>query len=141
MEATHPQVVPERFITVGLRLLAGEVEWLNRQVDSSGAKLVVVFVPFRETVYGQTPTTNPVVSASAAMVATLTRICAQYNIPFRDLTSEMRNAAVIGQAPLYYTKYDAHPTPEGYKVIAGLVSPLVLDASHAQSSAGSPGVK
>jgi hypothetical protein len=53
----------------------------------------------------------------------------------------MRNAAVAGQAPLYFTKYDAHPTPEGYKVIAGLVSPLVLDASHAQSSADLPGVK
>ena len=41
----------------------------------------------------QTPKTNPVVSESAAMVETLTRVCAQYNIPFRDLTSEMRNAA------------------------------------------------
>jgi lysophospholipase L1-like esterase len=77
------------------------------------------------------------------MVETLTRVCGQYNIPFRDLTLEMRSAAANGQPALYYTKYDAHPTPAGYQVIADLVSPLVVGElySRAQSSAGSPGVK
>ncbi len=131
------------FETVGLRLLGGEVEWLNQQVRSSGAQLLVVFVPFRESVYGQALKTNPVVSESAAMAETLSRVCTQYNISFRDLTSEMRSAATGGQPALYYTKYDAHPTPAGYRVIADLVSPLVVDELHsrAQSSAGSPGVK
>ena len=134
---------PSTFETVGLRLLGGEVEWLNRRVQSSGARLLVVFVPFTESVYGQASKTNPVVSESLAMVDTLTRVCAQDNIPFRDLTSEMRAAAASEQQPLFYTKYDAHPTPAGYQVIADLVSPLVVDEMHprAQNSARLPGVK
>lgn len=134
---------PSAFETVGLRLLGGEVEWLNRRVRSSGAKLLVVFVPFRESVYGQVPKTNPVVSESLAMIETLTRVCAQDNIPFRDLTPQMRAAAANGPQPLFYTKYDAHPTPAGYQVIADLVSPLVVDEVHprAQDSAGLPGAK
>jgi lysophospholipase L1-like esterase len=121
---------PAVFETVGLRLLGGEVTWLDQQVRSSGGQLVVVFVPFIESVYGPAAKTNSVVSASAAMVATLTRVCAQDNIPFRDITSEMRSAGASGQQPLYYTKYDAHPTPAGYRLIADLVSPLVLDELH-----------
>ncbi len=129
---------PSAFETVGLRLLGGEVEWLNQQIRSSGAQLLVVFVPFRESVYGPASKTNSVVRESAAMVETLSRACAQHNIPFRDLTSEMRSAGASGQPPLYYSKYDAHPTPAGYRVIAGLVSRLVVDQLHsrAQSSAG-----
>ncbi len=131
------------FETVGLRLLAGEVEWLNRRVRSSGAQLVVAFVPFRESVYGPALKTNPVVSDSLAMVDTLDRVCAQDHIPFRDLTSEMRAAAANTEQPLYYTKYDAHPTPAGYQLIANLISPLVVDQMRmgAQTSAGLPGVK
>jgi lysophospholipase L1-like esterase len=134
---------PSAFETVGLRLLGGEVEWLNQRMRSSGAQLLVVFVPFRESVYGQVPKTNPVVSKSLAMVKTLTRVCAQDGIPFRDLTPEMRAAAARGPAPLFYTKYDAHPTPAGYQVIANLVAPLVVESMHtrAQNSAGLPGVR
>ena len=134
---------PSAFETVGLRLLDGEVRWLDQQVRSSGAQLIVVFVPFVESVYGRAPKTNNVVRESAAMVATLSRVCAQSKIPFRDLTSEMRSDAATAQQPLFYTKYDAHPTPAGYRLIADLVSPLVLDQLHAraQSSAGAPGVQ
>ena len=134
---------PAAFETVGLRLLGGEVKWLDQEVRSSGAQLLVVFVPFRESVYGQVSRTNPVVSESAAMVETLSRVCAQYDIPFRDLTSEMRIAGASGQPALFYTKYDAHPTPAGYRVIADLVSPLVVDELHSrtQSSAGLLGVQ
>ena len=141
--AVHASAGPSAFETVGLRLLGGEVEWLDQQVRASGAQLLVVFVPFRETVYGQLPKTNPVVRKSAAMVETLTRICAQYNIPFRDLTSEMRTAGASGQPPIYYTKYDAHPTPSGYKLIADLISPAVVEElqSRTQTSASSPGAK
>ena len=141
--AVHASAGPSAFETVGLRLLGGEVEWLDRQVRAAGGQLLVVFVPFRQTVYGQLPKTNPVVSKSAAMVETLTRICAQYNIPFRDLTSEMRTSGASGQPPIYYTKYDAHPTPTGYKLIADLISPTVVEElqSRTQSSAISPGVK
>lgn len=124
---------PTAFETVGLRLLDGEIKWLDQQVRASGAQLVVVFVPFVEDVNGLTPKTNHVVSESAAMVATLTRACAQYNIPFRDLTPEMRSAAATAKQPLFYTKYDAHPTPAGYRLIAELVSPLALDELHSHA--------
>jgi len=134
---------PAVFETVGLHLLDGEVRWLDQQVRASGAQLIVVFVPFVETVYGRAPNTNNVVRESAAMVDTLSRVCAKSNIPFRDLTSEMRSAGTNAKQPLYYTKYDAHPTPAGYRLIADLVSPLVLDQLHsrAQSSVGTLGVQ
>jgi len=121
------------FQNVGLKLLDGEVKWLDQQVRASGAQLVVVFVPFVENVYGPASKTSHVVSESAAMVATLTRSCAQYNIPFRDLTPEMRSAAASAKQRLFYTKYDAHPTPAGYRLIAELVSPLVLDDLHSHA--------
>jgi lysophospholipase L1-like esterase len=137
MKETSAKAGASAFDTIGLHLLAGEVEWLDKNVRSSGARLIVVFVPFRETVYGHTPTTNRVVRESLAMVETLSGVCAKNGIPFHDLTSEMRTAAVSAQQPLYYTKYDAHPTPVGYQLIADLVSPMVLDdlRSHAQGSA------
>jgi len=134
---TRASAGPAAFETVGLRLLGGEVRWLDQQVRSSGAQLLVVFVPFRESVYGQASKTNSVVGESLAMVDTLSRVCAQSNIPFRDLTSEMRSAGA-GQPALFYTKYDMHPTPVGYQVIADLVSSLVLDELH--SRAQSPGL-
>jgi lysophospholipase L1-like esterase len=143
LKQTSAVAGPSAFATVGLRLLGGEIEWLNQRVQSSGAQLIVVFVPFRETVYGNTPKTNPVVSASAAMIDTLTRVCAQNHIPFHDLTSDMQTAATSSVAPLYYTKYDAHPTPAGYQDIANMVAPLAEDElrSRAQASASLPGTK
>jgi lysophospholipase L1-like esterase len=140
LKASRASAGPSVFDTVGLRLLGGEVEWLNQQIRTSGGQLVVVFVPFREDVSEQVPKTNPVVAESAKMVETLSRVCAQYSIPFRDITPEMKNAAVGGQRPLFYTKYDAHPTPAGYRVIAGLVSSVVLDQLRAQA-AGSEGLQ
>jgi lysophospholipase L1-like esterase len=143
IKATSAKAGSSAFETVGLRLLAGEVKWLDQQVRSSGAQLIVVFVPFRESVYGQVPKTNRVVSDSLAMVDTLTRECAKDNIPFHDLTSEMKTAAADRQDPLFYTVYDAHPTPAGYQLIAYLVSPLAVDEvqSSAKNSATLTGAK
>ena len=134
---------PAVFDTVGLRLLDGEVRWLDQQVRSSGAQLIVVFVPFVESVYGQASKTNYIVRESAAMVEALTRTCSKSNIPFRDLTLDMRTAAASAKQPLFYTKYDAHPTPVGYRLIADLVSPLVLDElhSHPRGFVRAPGVQ
>jgi lysophospholipase L1-like esterase len=135
---------PSAFDTIGLRLLAGEVEWLNQRVRSSGAQLIVVFVPFRESVYGQVPDTNKVVHDSLAMVGTLSRICEKDGIPFRDITSGMRTVAARRQQPLFYTSPgEAHPTPAGYQVIADLIAPSVIAEVHqsTQHSARLSGVK
>lgn len=132
------------FDTIGLRLLAGEVEWLNQRVRSWGAQLIVVFVPFRESVYGQVPETNKVVHDSLAMVGTLSRICEKDGIPFRDITFEMKTVAASQRQPLFYTSYgEAHPTPTGYQVIADLIAPSVINEVHqnTQPSAGLSGVK
>ena len=127
------------FETVGLRLLAGEVKWLDREVRSSGGQLMVVFVPFREDVYAASKT-SPIVKESDAMVRTLAEACAQSNIPFHDLSPEMRIEGAKGTAALFYSNLDAHPTPAGYRVIADLVSSFVLQhlGSNPQRSAGAP---
>ena len=132
------------FETVGLPLLAAEVTWLNRRVQQSNARLVVTFVPFRDTIYPDPSAPKPPIDKATEMIATLTRVCAANGIPFLDMTPEFVRRAATDKRPLFYmTRYDSHPTPAGYQAIADLISPLVIDQlhSHEQSSAGLPEVK
>jgi len=115
------------FETVGLPLLAGEVAWLNRRVQQSGARLAVVFVPFRETIYPDSRVPKPEIDKAGEMIATLAQVCAREKIPFHDTTSEMKAEAAAGKVPLYYmSDYDAHPTPAGYRAIAQNVAAFIV---------------
>jgi lysophospholipase L1-like esterase len=109
----------QAFKNVGLPLLGAEVAWLNKRVQQSGAKLVVTFVPFRDTIYSDPHAPKPVLDKPAEMIAVLTKVCAAQRIPFLDMTPEFHAEAASDKLPLYYmTKYDSHPTPEGYRLMA-----------------------
>src|SRR5262249_35094338 len=78
----QPARLDEVFRKKGLALMAGEVVWLEQRVKASGARLVVVFVPCRETVYASdAPWAEEVRWKSAAMVEHLEDMTSKRNIP------------------------------------------------------------
>ncbi len=109
------------------RTLEGEVAWLNRQVKDMGARLLVVFIPSRESVYAEESPFNAAVEHRSGLIRrTLARVCEAEEIPCRDLTDLIRSKAKVSTAPLYYSGLDTHPTPNGYAVIAAGVTELVF---------------
>jgi len=119
----------ERFHEQGLPMLAGEVRWLKAQVQISGARLAVVFVRCRETIYAsQASWANEVQEESPAIVACLREVASKEGIPFADLTPVIRERARQLDEPLYYNgQLDTHPTPKGYRVIAEAVTTFLSE--------------
>jgi lysophospholipase L1-like esterase len=117
--------------TVGLPLLGAEVAWLNKRVQQDGAKLVVTFVPFRDTIYGDPHAPKPALDKPGEMITVLTKVCAAEGIPFLDMTPEFHTEAAADKLPLYYmTKYDSHPTPEGYRFMAENLASFLSQQLH-----------
>ncbi|PYV38393.1 MAG: hypothetical protein DMG06_25770 [Acidobacteria bacterium] len=114
----------ERFHEQGLPRLAGEVSWLKEQVQASGSRLTVVFVPCRETIYSsQALWAHEVQQESPSIVACLRELTSKDGIPFTDLTPVIRERAGQLDEPLYYNgPLDTHPTPKGYRIIAEAVA-------------------
>jgi len=117
-----------RFRQEGLALLAAELRWLHDRTLEDGARLAVVLVPFRESVYparGWWPDelrwkTSAVAQAAAAA-------CGEMAVPFRDLTPALVDRSRSAAAPLYQEGVETHPTPAGYRAIAEEVAAFVLD--------------
>jgi lysophospholipase L1-like esterase len=119
----------QQFRQRGLALMTGEVMWLKQAVRASGARLVVTFVPCRESVYSsQAPWAEEVRWKTTAMVERLQDLTSRKNIPFVDLTSSVRVRAHQLDRPLYYSgRLDTHPNPNGYRVIAELVAQFLFE--------------
>jgi len=119
----------EQFRQQGLALMAGEVVWLDQRVKASGARLVVAFLPCRETIYPSlAPWAEEVRWKSARMVERLQELTSKENIPFTNLTLPVRERAHQLNQPLYYNgRLDTHPNPEGYRVIAELVAQFLFE--------------
>lgn len=109
----------------GLDIMAGEISWLRRRVSESGAKLAVVFTPFREGVY-VAGSQSDIQQKSNAIVKTLREICLLENIPFKDLTPEIRHRAKNLSEPMYY-EGNIHPTPAGYRAIAESAADFLIE--------------
>jgi lysophospholipase L1-like esterase len=119
----------QQFRQKGLALMAGEIKWLEQQVRASGARLAVVFVPCRESVYASNASwAEEVRWKSAAIVDRLQDIASKQCIPFVDLTPSFRERSGQASEPLYYNgRLDTHPNPLGYRVIAEEVAEFLFE--------------
>jgi lysophospholipase L1-like esterase len=111
-----------------LRFETGEVRWLKRQVEASGATLVIVVLPCRENIYPSQSKWAPRIRKEYPMVTdALWKLSLAEGIPFTELTSVFIEKAK-GQHPLYYDgKFETHPTPAGYRVIAEAVAQFLVE--------------
>lgn len=117
----NPEEV-RRFHEEGLPLLRAELRWLHGQASADGARLAVVFVPFRQGIYGDAGWwADELRWKSRAIVDEAGRVAAALGVPFDDLTPAL--AARPGR--LYHDGAETHPTPEGYRAIAEEVAALL----------------
>lgn len=115
----------DNFQKQGLPLMAAEVRWLRDHVLWDNSKLLVVFVPSRESIYSSTaPWAEDIRWKSKAIIETLAEGCAKDQIPFVDLTPQLKARS---SEILYYDGLDTHPTPAGYRNIAGLIAQSLTD--------------
>jgi lysophospholipase L1-like esterase len=106
----------------------GEIAWLNRQIKENGARLLLVFIPSRETVYSSNSPWKATVQHRSRLIRdALTRVSNKQSIPYRDLSADVRLSAKSSIAALYYSGLDTHPTPDGYALIASRLFDLLAD--------------
>jgi lysophospholipase L1-like esterase len=119
-----------RFRERGLPLLRAELRWLQARVEEDGARLAVVFAPFRDEVY---PTrgwwAEELRWKSRAVSDALRAACADAGLPFKDLGGELAASARAAAAPLYHEGSETHPTPLGYAAIAESVAAFLAEAA------------
>ncbi len=111
-----------RFREEGLPLLAAELRRLEAATRADGASLAVVFVPFRQGVYGDAGWwADELRWKSSAIAAQAAQDLAGRGVPFLDLTPALVARARSGP-PLYHAGEETHPTPRGYRAIADEVA-------------------
>lgn len=113
-----------RFREEGLPLLRAEIARLRRDTQEQGARLAVVFVPFRQGVYPAEADgfwAQELRWKSRAIVDEAGRAAAALGVPFLDTTPALADRARAGPA-LYHQGVETHPTPEGYRAIADAVA-------------------
>jgi lysophospholipase L1-like esterase len=122
----------DAFTKEGLPLMSAEVRWLNQHARADNARLVVVFVPSRESIYVSTaPWADDIRWKSQAMTETLSSSCARDQIPFLDLSSQLKERSA---ETLYYDGLDTHPTPKGYDAIAEIVASFLVERKIIQTN-------
>jgi lysophospholipase L1-like esterase len=110
-----------------LRFETGEVRWLKQRVEQSGAGFAVVVLPCRENVYPSQSRFAPRIRREYPLVVkALHDLSMAEGIPFTELSSIFIEKAK-GEQPLYYDgKFETHPTPAGYRVIADAVAEFLV---------------
>jgi lysophospholipase L1-like esterase len=140
--ASDPTSPSNDVLDAELRFETGEVRWLKQQVEQSGAGFAVVVLPCRENVYPSQSRFAPRIRKEYPLVVKALRdLSVAEGIPFTELSPVFIEKAK-GEQPLYYDgKFETHPTPAGYRVIAeGLADFLVEQGvvPRGRSSTGSP---
>lgn len=109
-----------RFQSEGLLLLSSEIGWLNDRAHEHNSRLVVVFIPSRESIYPSSASwAEDVRWKSAAIVKTLSSSSEKHAVPFLDITPELK---LRSSDRLYYDGLDTHPTPAGYYAFAAIIA-------------------
>jgi lysophospholipase L1-like esterase len=117
-----------RFRDEGLALLGAELRWLRDRTREDGAALVVVLVPFRESVYPATGWwPDELRWKSKAIGEAANQACREMGVPFRDLTPAVSARSRAAPGPLYHEGSETHPTPAGYRAIAEEVAAFLRE--------------
>ena len=95
--------------------IAGEVYWLKQNVEATGARLVVVYIPPRDAV-GERGGSSPHVIAHRGLDERLSSETSRDGIPFLDLTSTIA-ARMRAEPNAVYFQHDDHMRPEGYRLV------------------------
>lgn len=140
--ASDPTSPSDDLLDKELRFETGEVTWLKQRVDQSGADFAVVVMPCRENVYPSQSRFAPRIRREyPQVVKALQDVSMSEGIPFTELSPLFLEKAK-GEQPLYYDgKFETHPTPAGYRVIAEGVAEFLIERGivpRARSTTGSP---
>lgn len=109
----------ELFENRGVRLMRGELAWLKQRVEASGARLVVLWCPPRETIYLEAGPAAEEMRWQAALIRqTLERFTREQGVPFRDLTDVFLTESHSMSTELYYKVLDRHLKPAANQLIA-----------------------
>jgi lysophospholipase L1-like esterase len=102
--------------------------WLKERVEQSGANFAIVVLPCRETIYPSDSRWAPKIRRDYPLVVNaLHGLSTAEGIPFTELSPMFRQKSKEGQ-PLYYDgKFETHPTPAGYRVIADAVAAFLVE--------------
>lgn len=114
------------FLRDGLPLVDAEIRWLRREVAAHGSSLMVVYLPFRETVYpSAVQWMEQARWKESTLAANVGAECARDGIPFLDLTSRLQHEAATSPQELYYKGADTHPNARGYRAFAAGVAEFI----------------
>ena len=116
-------------IVEGLRLTKEVLLRTNQQTNQAGARLLVLMIPTKETVYAGVMQQDGKVSGNYARLVDLessvrqdlTAWCAQQRIECVDALPNLR-AAIESRKQLYPSTTESHPNATGYAVIAATVA-------------------
>lgn len=127
---SDPTNLPHQFVGQQLRFETGEVTWLKERVEPSGASFVIVVLPCRENVYPSQSRWAPRIRREYPLVVDALRgLSVAEGNPFTELSSVFMVKAK-GEQPLYYdSKFETHPNPTGYRVIADAVAAFLVERS------------
>jgi lysophospholipase L1-like esterase len=113
---------------MALPLESGEVSWLKERVEQSGARFAVAVLPCRENIYpSQSRWSDRIRREYPQIVEVLRSLSSREGIPFTDIAPELRERAQRMREPLYYDRFDTHPTPVGYRAIAEIIASFLLE--------------
>jgi lysophospholipase L1-like esterase len=111
------------------QLMKSELEWLHERVEQDGAKLAIVLIAgYEETEGRASPWATPQQAHchSEAIAGMLQQLSAEKQIPWLDLRPAMKEQAQ--RERLFYPEADTHPTPAGYRFIAGKIAAFLPDS-------------
>jgi lysophospholipase L1-like esterase len=123
-----------------LRYEIGEVKWLKQRVEESGATFAIVVLPCRENVYPSQSIWAPRIRKEYPLVVNaLRKLSAAEGIPFTELSPVFREKAKGEPALFYNSKYETHPTPAGYRLIAEGVADFLVKQGIVPGGESMPG--
>jgi hypothetical protein len=117
-------------IEEGLRITKEMILQMQNTASAKKCKLLVLFIPTKESVYGQmvqkhkvqTPNSyKKLLEMEARNCDFINGYCRSHGVSYFDLKTALSNALADGQQ-IYPAGGDGHPTEQGYAVIASAVS-------------------